>query len=205
MNIGCYTVGAGHTNCYCVAGEGYAFIVDPAYPAKEILEFAKANTDKAHKYILLTHCHIDHIEGVEAVKEIWSCPVIISEDDAAGLENPQINLSRRLFGYDLSLSADVTVEDGDKIDLGCGEICVMATPGHTVGSVCYIFKDIMFSGDTLFSGTIGRTDVPTSDTSAMLGSLKRLQRLETDYKVYPGHGGATTIFCEKKFNSFMRF
>lgn len=203
MNISCFTVGAYSTNCYCVCGDTFAFIVDPAYPSEEILSFAKQNSNKPIKYILLTHCHIDHIEGVNKVKEIWKCPVVISQKDAVGLENPKINLSQMLFEYNFSITADYTVKNGDEIDMGELKVSVIETPGHTVGSVCYICGDNMFSGDTLFYRTIGRTDVPTSDFSAMQVSLKKLSDLNTDYKIFAGHGKATNLFDEKKYNGFM--
>ncbi len=205
MKIKSLSLGELGTNCYCVSGEGFALIIDPADISDELIFFAKENADKRYKYILLTHCHIDHILGVEAVKQIWNCPIVIGENDAESLSNPSINLSKMLFGYDFSVSADVTVADGDEIDLGEDKISVLWTPGHTKGSVCYILGDNMFSGDTLFRGTIGNTNFPTSNTAEMIKTLKKLAAIDTDYKVYPGHDSATTLFYEKKFNQFMRF
>lgn len=204
MKIECFNIGQLGTNCYCVSGEDYAFIIDPADVDDAVLDFAKANKEKKYKYILLTHCHIDHIIGTEAVKEIWNCPVVISESDAKALMQPEYNLSRLIFREDFCVYADLTVKDKDELNLGAESIQVLATPGHTPGSVCYILGDNMFSGDTLFKGTIGRTDFPRSNQSDMLNSLSILSKLETDYKVYPGHEDPTTLFYEKKYNPFMR-
>lgn len=204
MKINRLCLGELGTNCYCVAGDNFALVIDPAEETDELAAFAEENADKEYKYILLTHCHIDHILGVNRVKHIWNCPIVIGEDDALSLENPAINLSRMLFGYDFSLKADLRVKDGDEVDLGEEKISVLATPGHTRGSVCYILGDNMFSGDTLFKGTIGNTNFPTSNTLEMLITLKRLAALDTDYKLYPGHDSTTTLFYEKKYNRFMR-
>lgn len=204
MKINCFIVGQLGTNCYCVAGEDFAFIIDPADVDFSVLNFARKTTSKLHKYVLLTHCHIDHILGVNAVKEIWDCPVVISENDAEALFTPEYNLSRFIFGKDMGITADMTVKDGDKISLGSESISVLATPGHTPGSVCYIIGDNMFSGDTLFKCSIGRTDFPRSNHLDILSSLSRLAALSTDYKVYPGHEADTTLFYEKKYNPYMR-
>lgn len=205
MKIECYKVGALLTNSYCVAGEDFAFIVDPADSDERLIAFAKQNKSKSIKYILLTHGHFDHVLGVEAIKGIWGCPLVIGCYDTECLKNPELNLSAMFSDSNISLVADVLKADGDIINLGEAEISVMHTPGHTKGSVCYILDDIIFSGDTLFKGTIGRTDFPTSDTMAILSSLKRLSALEKDYKIYPGHNSETTLFYEKKYNQFMRF
>ena len=204
MNIECLCLGSLGTNCYCVSGESFAFVVDPAYEDEKLTAFAKENANKEYKYILLTHCHIDHILGVNKVKEIWNCPIVIGAADENSLENPKINLSEMIFGFTFSVKADMTVREGDEIDLGEEKISVLETPGHTGGSVCYILGDSMFTGDTLLSGTIGNTNFPTSNTVEMLKTLKKLADTDTDYKLYPGHNSATTLFYEKKYNRFMR-
>ena len=204
MNIKRLCQGQLGTNCYCVTGEDFALTIDPADVTDELIAFAEENKTKKHKYILLTHCHIDHILGAEAVKRIWGSPIVIGEKDAESLEKPSINLSFMLFGYNYSLRADITVNDGDTIDLGEDKISVLETPGHTKGSVCYILGNNMFSGDTLFRGTIGNTNFPTSNTLDMIKTLKMLALIDTDYKLYPGHDSETTLFYEKKYNHFMR-
>lgn len=193
------------TNCYAVSDDDYAFVVDPADESEELISFAEQNKNKEYKYILLTHSHIDHILGVEKIKEIWNCPIVIGAKEAESLENPRENLSTYIFGKEYSISADLTVKNGELIPLGSAEISVLETPGHTKGSVCYILGDNMFSGDTLFKGTIGRTDFPTSSTEEMAKTLEMLSKIERDYNLYPGHDEATTLFKEKKFNQYMRY
>ncbi len=205
MVITRFVVGELGTNSYCVKGENFALVIDPADRSEELLTFAKENIEKQDKYILLTHGHIDHILGVQEIKEIWNCPVVIGKKEKELLENPEYNLSRFISGAPFSLSADIFLSEGDELKLGDEVLKVLETPGHTSGSVCYILRDNMFSGDTLFKGTIGRTDFPTSNTMQMLSSLKRLSLLSTDYKLYPGHDEKTTLFYEKKFNNFLRF
>lgn len=193
------------TNCYIVSGEDFALVIDPADVSEELISFVYEEKDKQNKYILLTHCHIDHILGVERVKEIWDCPIVIGEKEAISLQTPSENLSTYIFGKEYSLKADLLVKNGDIITLGSKEISVLETSGHTKGSVCYILEDNMFSGDTLFKGTIGRTDFPTSNIEEMAKTLEMLSKMEKDYNLYPGHDDATTLFREKKFNQYMRY
>ncbi len=199
-----FNIGALSTNCYVVSGEDFAFIVDPADADSEMLKYVLPLSDKPNKAILLTHCHIDHILGLNAVHEIWRCPIIIGEEDMEAIMNPKYNLSAMIFGADIAFSADKALKDGDEIALGSAKINVLAAPGHTPGSVCYMIEDAMFSGDVLFRGTIGRTDFPRSSTSDMLKSLKKLAEISTNYRVFAGHNEETTLFYEKKYNPFLR-
>lgn len=205
MKIKRLSLGELGTNCYILSGEDFAVVIDPADVSEELISFATEEKDKKYKYILLTHCHIDHILGVERVREIWNSPIVIGEKDAASLKTPSENLSTYIFGKEYKLTADLMVKDGDKISLGSKEISVLETPGHTKGSVCYILEDNMFSGDTLFKGTIGRTDFPTSNIEEMAKTLEMLSSMEKDYNLFPGHDDATTLFREKKFNQYMRY
>ncbi len=205
MEINHFVVGELETNSYTVLGRDYALIIDPADKDERLLEFARKTKDKTYKYILLTHGHADHILGVNAIKEIWNCPIVIGKNEAEILENPDYNLSPFILGIQVSLLADMLLSEGDTINLGEDTLKVLETPGHTKGSVCYIINDVMFSGDTFFKGTIGRTDFPTSNVMEMIKSLKRLSLIKTDYTVYPGHDQKTTLFCEQKNNQYMRF
>ncbi len=205
MEINRFVVGELGTNSYCVKGEDYALIIDPAGKDEGLSKFAEENKDKTHKYILLTHGHADHILGVNEIKEIWNCPVVIGKNEKEILENPDYNLSPFIFGFRFSLSADIFLGEGDSLDLGEDTLEVIETPGHTKGSVCYIINENMFSGDTFFRGFIGRTDFPTSNIMEILKSLKRLSEIETDYVVFPGHDEKTTLFYEQKNNHYMRF
>lgn len=194
----------GGANCYMLCGNDWAVIIDPGSADKEIVDFARENSSKHYKYILLTHCHYDHITGVPKIKEIFGGKTVIGKGDAAGLEDTVINLSGTWTDNPVCFSADITVDDGDTIDLGTDKISVMQTPGHTAGCVCYIMGDDMFTGDTLFKQSVGRYDLPTSSVRQLLASLKKLGAIEKNYNLYPGHGEKTTLEDEKKYNNFFR-
>ncbi len=192
------------TNCYLLSGEGFAAVIDPGEISPELLEFVNEESDALEKLIILTHCHFDHIEGVNAVKELWDCPVVISAEEAEGLRDNRINLSGYWTSEAVSIKPDRTVTDGEEIILGEEKLWVIATPGHTKGSVCYLWENTLFSGDTLFRMSVGRTDLPTASTAELFESLKRLSNLDEATRVLSGHGEETTIGYEKIFNPYMR-
>lgn len=185
-------------NSYIITDEtsGKSAVIDPSF--SNVNEIAE-KYDITH--ILLTHGHFDHVASVDALKSLTGAEVIIHEDDLDLLKNPLMNLSP-VVGMNISLTADSAVKDGEKINVGDTEFTVIHTPGHTPGSVCYICGGAMFTGDTLFKDSIGRTDFPSSSYESMLGSLKRLYELETDYILYPGHDEASTLFAEKANNRY---
>ena len=192
-------------NCYIVRAEGgnEAVVIDPGEGAQEIIrQLDKLNLGVSH--ILLTHGHADHIAAADDLREKYGAKVAIHEKDAEMLGNPSRNLSAFL-GRECKLApADILLKDGDTIDAAGLSFKVMHTPGHTRGGVCYLTGDVMFSGDTLFEGSIGRTDFPGSDWEEMSQSLALLKGTERDYAVYPGHGEATTLGREKRSNPFMQ-
>lgn len=186
-------------NSYIITDEksGKSAVIDPSFSnAGEIAE----KYDISH--ILLTHGHFDHIASVEELKSLTGAQVIIHEEDLELLKKPLMNLSL-VMGMNISVTADCTVKDGEQINVGGTGFTVLHTPGHTPGSVCYICGGAMFTGDTLFKDSIGRTDFPSSSYGAMVNSLKRLYQLETDYIIYPGHEEATTLFAEKSNNRYL--
>ena len=204
MNIKTITTVNYGTNCYLIENESSALIIDPGEVLPEIVEFAKKNKDKQNKFILLTHCHFDHIEGVESVKSIWDAPVVISEKEKEGLIDEKINLSGIWSKEKVSINPDITVSDGDVLKVGKDDCKVISTPGHTKGSVCYMFGDILFSGDTLFRRGIGRTDLPTGDFQMLLKSLRTLSQLDESTIVFSGHGPQTEIGYELEHNPYMK-
>lgn len=196
------------TNCYVLIDENTkkVAIIDPAICSDELLNHIKSTGVSDIEYILLTHGHFDHILGVAGLKEIYkNAKVAIHSLDAEKLSNPKKSLATSVVG-DLQkpVDADIILNDNDKISLGDLSIEVLHTPGHTPGSVCFICEDVMFSGDTLFCKTVGRTDFDGGNMDDMLKSVNRLGKLNGDYKVYPGHSVETTLDEERKHNRYMR-
>ncbi len=189
------------TNTYIVTCEetGETAVVDPSLPEEKLVEKLE---NKNVKYILLTHGHFDHIGGVNLVKEKTGAKVVVHKYDEEMLSDPNKN-----YGNDNTpIYVDVLVEDGSELMLSNSKITVLHTPGHTKGGVCYIFPDdrVMFSGDTLFRLTAGRTDLYGGDARTELMSLAKIAELEGDYQVYPGHDRATTLDFERQYNRYMR-
>ncbi len=194
------------TNTYIVTDEetGETAVIDPSLSEDALIEKIK---DKNVKYILITHGHFDHIAGVNFVKERTEAKIVAHKDEEDMLIDSEKNEYRGYYGYDMCpVNADIFVEDGSELTLGNAKITVLHTPGHTKGGVCYIFPDdrIIFSGDTLFRLTAGRTDLYGGNARQALTSLAKIGELEGDYKVYPGHDDATTLEFERKYNRYMR-
>lgn len=156
------------------------------------------------KYILLTHGHFDHIIGARDTKAKYGAKVVISSEDKPMLSSSKLSLAAFCNAPQNDVEADVVVADGDEITLGDTVIKVMSTPGHTLGSVCYIAENCIFSGDTLFYCSCGRTDFPSGSPEQMMSSLQKLKALDGDYKVYTGHNNLTTLDFERKNNPYMK-
>lgn len=179
------------TNCYLLQGNEGILVIDPGDQPEEVL---RCLGDRELVAILLTHGHFDHVGGVKALAEKTGCAVYLCAEDKT---LPSAMTAGTLYTTD-------SYADGDVLRL-CGlEISVLHTPGHTPGSVCLCCEDAMFSGDTLFAGSIGRTDFPGSNPAQMAKSLSRLKSLDKNYTVYPGHGESTTLDEEKRYNPFLR-
>lgn len=205
MNIDVLEVGMVNTNCYIVTDESTKdiLIIDPGGEAGRIIDAVKEKNGNV-KGILLTHGHFDHITGVPEVREAFSAKVYAAQEEEALLENPDWNCSHMGRGL-ISVKADEFVKDKDILTLGSFRIQVIYTPGHTRGGVCYYFKEeaVLFSGDTLFFESIGRTDLPTGNSHLLMESVRqKLMPLPDETKVYPGHGSHTSIGYEKKNNPY---
>lgn len=191
-------------NCYIVYDENKnGFIVDPGGDFSDI--DASLNDLGVHlKFILLTHGHGDHIGAVKPFIEKYKIPIYASSLEKELLANPEINLTKRMPSAEISITDYIEVNDGDIIENSGFSIEVFATPGHTAGSVCYKAEDNLFTGDTLFMGSIGRSDLPTSSTDDLMLSLKeKIMPLDPKTKVFPGHGRETNLSYEFKTNPFL--
>lgn len=154
--------------------------------------------------IILTHGHGDHIGAVIPAREHYGCPVIAHEDEKEMLGNAQLNLSPFLGMGPIEFEADRYVQQGDEIEIGSLRLKVLHTPGHSKGGICLYAEDVMFTGDTLFAGSMGRTDLRGGDEREMMDSLRTLKHIKQEYRVFPGHGPASLLSKEKVHNPFMR-
>lgn len=202
MNIKTLEIGTIGTNCYVISDDkGTCAIIDCDGNPQPLFRYIAENNLKP-THILLTHGHYDHIGAVEAVREKYGCLVCAPQKEAQLLADPMANCSIYMGGP-LTITADIWVKEGDIINVGDLTFSVLETPGHTAGSVCFLIGDSIFTGDTLFQGSCGRTDLPTGSWGEILTSLKRLRNLPGDYDVYPGHGPATTLEIERRSNPYM--
>lgn len=191
-------------NCYILDdGEGKAIIIDPGSYA-ETIEEELEKLGLTPEKILLTHGHFDHMSGVKQLKEKYGAKVYINQNDECMLsDRPKSGaLIAPLFEY-VPTESDGYLKEGDVIRQGKIEMKVMETPGHSKGSVCFIMGDCIFTGDTLFCGSIGRSDLYLGDHGELEKSLKRLTELPGDYLLYCGHGEDTTLNEERSFNPFL--
>ena len=195
VNIKTLPLGAYQTNCYLVWGEDSdtCVVIDPGYAPDTVLDAAK-KLGKKISAILLTHGHFDHVGAVRDIAAETDCSVYLCEHD---LSMPAQMTAGPLYYTNL-------YAEGDFVELAGLSFKVLHTPGHTPGSVCLMSENVIFSGDTLFWGSCGRTDLPGGSWSTIRVSLKRLADLPGDYEVYPGHGDATRLSFERKMNPYMQ-
>ena len=194
LKIHVLPLGDYQTNCYIVHEENSTdcLIIDPGYEPEIISSYLeeKGLTPEA---ILLTHCHFDHVGAVKDLAAQYDCKVFLDKKELA---MPPMLTNGPLYYTD-------GYGDGDTLTLAGIPTQVLETPGHTPGSVCLIMEDTLFSGDTLFAGSCGRTDLPGGDARAMRDSLRRLAALSENYRVCPGHGPSSTLNREKQTNPYL--
>ena len=195
LKIHSFPLGDYMTNCYIIHDEASTdcCVIDPGYDAEDILDFLGRKGLKLIA-ILLTHGHFDHVGAVKDLVAETGCRVYLHE---AELTMPPMFTAGKLH-------YSHTYSEGDVLNLAGMIIQVMHTPGHTPGSVCLRVEDALFSGDTLFAMSCGRTDLPGGSWNTIQESLKRLAALKEDLRVYPGHGESTTLAMEKRYNPYMQ-
>ncbi|MDK2835588.1 MAG: hydroxyacylglutathione hydrolase [Thermosediminibacterales bacterium] len=204
MKLEIIPVGAYQANCYIIGCEKTqkGLVIDPGAEAKRIIQHIDKLGLKVEQ-IVLTHGHIDHIGGVEELRKTYKAKVAIHEADAPMLTDSMKNLSFYTENA-IKSSADVLLKHGDLLEVGQLKLKVIHTPGHTPGGICLLMDDIVFTGDTLFAGSIGRTDFPGGSYRQIIDSIKqKLLILKEETKVLPGHGPQSTIGEEKRMNPFL--
>ena len=204
MNIKRLTLGELGTNCYIMSKDGNAVAIDPADDAETISDYLIENDLKLCA-ILLTHGHYDHIMASGELRRLTGAPIYAHEEEKALLEDARLNAGERM-GHVYTVSPDNLLKDGDTVNAAGITFKVIHTPGHTIGSVCYLDEEdkIMFTGDTIFYGSVGRCDLPTGDEDLLMNSLKKIKNIDPDVELYPGHGRSSTIAGELKRNMYLR-
>ena len=195
LKVYAMALGAYQTNCYIIHDEHSktCCVIDPGYDADLVLSKLDS-LGLTLEAILLTHGHFDHVGAVKELAAETGCAVYLHPED---LTMPPMMTAGPLYYTN-------TYAEGTRLSLAGLDIAVLHTPGHTPGSVCLLVENTIFSGDTLFQGSCGRTDLPGGDWATITKSLRRLAALEGNFWVYPGHGGSTTLRDEKKYNPYMR-
>lgn len=218
IKVGMATLGPVQTNCYFVFNAAEpeeptksdapipCIVFDPADKGDLLYEKLTQNNLKV-ELILLTHGHFDHMSGADDLRKLSGAQVWCWEKEDDLCQDPDANLSYDFIGKSITIKPDRLLRDGEIIEAAGLKCRLIGTPGHTVGSCCYSFDDdkVLISGDTLFEGSVGRTDFPGGSASTLVRSVKeKLFELSDDTIVYPGHGGITTIGDEKKYNPYIR-
>ncbi len=192
-------------NCYLVSDDAETefAIIDPSVPPSAIIE--RRGALPPIKYIVLTHAHYDHMLHVDEWRNLTHAPLAVHACEAPALGNGELNVYRLFTGRDGGTDkAEILLSDGDTLPLGEEAFTVWHTPGHTPGSICLYTDGLLISGDTLFAGTIGRTDLPGGRDADMQKSLCRIFSFKNDAVLYSGHGPESTLLREKKYNPYAK-
>jgi glyoxylase-like metal-dependent hydrolase (beta-lactamase superfamily II) len=208
LQIETFCLGEFMTNCYVVATDtGAAWVVDAGFGPESMLAYLREHQLRVEQ-VVLTHAHVDHIAGLaQVMREVGDVPILIHEAEKAFLIDTDLNLSIYMGQPIVAPEATGFVKQGDTLTLGSHEFEVRHTPGHSPGGICLYqaAHNVALVGDTLFNGSIGRHDFPTSDFDALQRSIReQLYTLPDDTRVLPGHGNPTTIGHEKSTNPFVR-
>lgn len=196
MNVSCLALGPIGANCYFLKDSGALCLIDPGDEPERVLSMVEEGEEEL-QLILLTHGHYDHTGAVKALTQKYpDVPVYIHKGDAQGA-------GTRIFPLVGEVSNLKDLEDGQKLKIGQSEITVYTTPGHSLGSVCFETNGHLFTGDTLFCGSMGRVDLPGGDYAVIMDSLKKLSKLPENWKVHPGHDRSSSIGMELVTNPYM--
>jgi len=205
MQVETIPVSPFETNCYIIRpdDENNCVVIDPGDEDEKIIDFIEKNNLNP-KAILLTHGHADHIAAVKPIKEKFDIPLYVGKGEEQLLENPSANVSA-IFGFQITCpKPEHILNDSDVFEIGSMKFTVFATPGHSPGGICYFIENKLFCGDTLFNGSVGRTDLPGGDYQTLIKSIdKNILSLPDDIICYPGHGPATTVGEERRNNPFL--
>ncbi|MCR5650449.1 MAG: MBL fold metallo-hydrolase [Lachnospiraceae bacterium] len=206
MSIKSMVLGPVQTNVYFLINDETkeTVLFDPAYAGERIVHYLEGEK-LILKAVFLTHGHFDHITGVSEVVAGLKVPVYAARNEERVLMDGELNESLDSYGRSITVKPDVLLDDGQEIEIAGMKIRMIETPGHTEGSCCYYYEEgkVLISGDTLFAGSVGRTDLPTGSMKQLLSSIEnKLLQLPDDVEVYPGHGEFTTIGYERKWNPF---
>ena len=202
MRYLCITDGMLAENCYLLLDEasGEAAVIDPGFVNDRLLgEIAKYKV----RWILLTHGHFDHIEGVDRLRALTGAPSAAFRTEGAFADDPAQNGSLLMFGRPIACTVYRLLEDGETIHVGAVPVQVLHTPGHTAGGCCYVTPEAVFTGDTLMGYSVGRCDLPTGDEAALAVSLQKLAALPGDPAICGGHGPVTRLSEEKRRNPYL--
>lgn len=205
MRIDTLVVGALQTNCYLLYDETsrQAFVIDPGDEASRIIRAVEERSLQVTA-VVLTHVHFDHMLACEELCRHFVAPLYVGAADEAALSDSTLNLIRYFSPEStVSLTADRLLHEGDELMLGNEQLVVLETPGHTPGSICLLSDDFLIAGDTLFCGSVGRTDFPGGDVVQMRCSLLRLMAIEGDRHVFSGHDMPTTLSYERQTNPYV--
>ncbi len=200
MNIKRFETGPVFTNMYLAYDNtNHGFIVDCAYPSDKLKKFVEENNITID-FILQTHTHFDHVLGLDYFRKLYNVDVYASFDSKEIANDPDYNLG---YNYDINITIDKYLDDYEKFS--DRDILAIKTPGHTLDSMSYKFENIIFSGDTLFKSSIGRTDFPGGDYETIIDSIiNKLAKYDRETVIYPGHGESTTIGYELDHNPFLK-
>lgn len=205
MKVITVKVGGMDVNCYLAVCDKTkeAAIIDPGDEGVKIIDRVKKE-GLTVKYIIDTHGHADHIAANGAVKAVFDAPLLIHAADEPMLASPKKNLSMFFMEPVISPAANQLLREGDVIEIGEERLTVLHTPGHTPGGISLAGGGLVFCGDTLFAGSIGRTDFPGGSFEQLIGGIKdKILTMPDDVKVYPGHGPATSVGWERQHNPFL--